>query len=139
MNYTPAQLKVLSTYEEYLRTATFEKWSRNPGRRALEIIAEIYKETRNLQVFSLQANCNTCVLNLLADVGRLYFADLKEIEAEQKAKREAAEAKKVEIRIYPDTGDYHPAEEKPEATKKVGTTTKAKTVKKKAVKTAKTA
>lgn len=135
MNYTPAQLKVLSTYEEYLRTATFEKWSRNPGRRALEIIAEIYKETRNLQVFSLQANCSTCVLNLLADVGRLYFDDLKEIEAERKAKREAA--KKVEIHISPDTGDYHPAEEKPEATKKVGTTTKAKTVKKKSIKTAK--
>ena len=118
MKLTKEQFALLSEYEKNMETALTARWARNPGRRPLEIMADIWRK-HSYSGFRMDFNCSTCIVNLLSDVGRIYFAD--------KAELEAAEAAKAQ--------EEKPAEEKPAAAKKVGTTTKAKTVKKKTVKT----
>lgn len=122
MKLNEGQFKALQPYEAFMRTAVEGRWARNPGRRALELMAQIYKEVAHLRVFAMDYNCSTCIVNLLSDLGRPYFADKAEREAEIKAGKE--KTKDVEIRINPDLGDYKP-EEAPKP-KKVATTKKAK-------------
>lgn len=119
MNFTDKQFETLAQYEPYLRTATRESWSRNPGRAALENLAAIWREYANYPAFRMSFNCSTCILNLLRDLGRPYFAD--KAEREEAAKKAEEATKKA-------------AETTQE--KKVGTTaTKAPKVAGKAVKT----
>lgn len=117
MKLTQEEFAALAPYEERMSTALYSRWSRNPGRRALEVMADIWRK-HSYPGFRMDFNCSTCIVNLLSDVGRLYFADKAEKEAAAKTEAEK------------------PAEEKPAAPKKVGTTDKAKTVKKKTIKTA---
>ena len=130
MKLTKEQFALLSEYEKNMETALHARWARNPGRRPLEIMADIWRK-HSYSGFRMDFNCSTCIVNLLSDVGRIYFADKAELIAAEKAK-----AQEAEIRISPDTGDYHPEEYNKQTPKKVGTTIKAKTVKKKTVKTA---
>ena len=77
MTFTTEQLQTLSAWEENFRTAVNAKWARNPGRSALRVIYDIYTTaTGDRRRFS--DNCNTCILSLLTDCGRLYFQDITE-------------------------------------------------------------
>lgn len=91
MKLNEGQFKALQPYEAFMRTAVEGRWARNPGRRALEIMAQIYKEVAHLRLFTMDYNCSTCIVNLLSDLGKLYFPDKAEREAEKAAKK----AKKV--------------------------------------------
>ena len=97
MKLNDAQFKAVAPYEPFMRSALYQRWSRNPGRRALELMAQIYREAAHLRVFSMDYNCSACIVNLLADVGRLYFADKEEKEAEAAAKKAAAAEKKKKV------------------------------------------
>lgn len=54
------------------------QWARNPGRTAIRTIYDIFTQaTGDRRGFS--DNCSTCILNLLTDCGRIYFADKEEL------------------------------------------------------------
>ena len=77
MTFTTEQLNTLSQWEEQFRTAVNAQWARNPGRSAIKVIYDIYSAaTGDRRRFS--DNCNHCILSLLTDCGKAYFADLKE-------------------------------------------------------------
>ena len=91
LNYTDTQFAALTPYRHYFELAVRERWTRNPGRTALTQMADIWRDVARLPGFRMDYNCSTCIVNLLTDLGTLYFQD-------EKAKAEAAEkpAPKVE-------------------------------------------
>lgn len=98
MKLNEGQFKALQPYEAFMRTAVEGRWARNPGRRALEIMAQIYKEVAHLRLFTMDYNCSTCIVNLLSDLGRFYFPDKAEREAQKAEKKAKAPAQPVEIK-----------------------------------------
>lgn len=104
MTFTTEQLQTLSAWEENFRTAVNAKWARNPGRSALRVIYDIYTTaTGDRRRFS--DNCNTCILSLLTDCGKVYFNDIiesalakiptptKAVEVSQEAKQAVRKAR----------------------------------------------
>ena len=91
LNYTDTQFAALTPYRHYFELAVRERWTRNPGRTALTQMADIWRDVARLPGFRMDYNCSTCIVNLLTDLGTLYFQD-------EKTKAEAAEkpAPKVE-------------------------------------------
>lgn len=82
MTFNEEQLKTLSAFEEHFRTAVKAQWSRNPGRSGLRVIYDIYTSvTGDTRRFN--DNCNHCILSLLQDCGRIYFADKEELLAKK--------------------------------------------------------
>lgn len=71
--FTDKEMKELSQWERLFHTAVNASWASNPGRVALERIADIY-EAATGQRISRNYSCGACVLRLLVDTGRLYFA-----------------------------------------------------------------
>ena len=101
MTFTNEQLKALSAWEENFRTAVKAKWARNPGRAALRVIYDIFTQaTGDRRRFS--DNCSTCILNLLTDCGKVYFADKAELERlDATRKVEMSEAKAKPLKKAP--------------------------------------
>lgn len=99
MKFTEEQLKTLSAWEDNFRTATKAQWARNPGTSGLRVIYDIYtKTTGDQRRFS--DNCQHCILSLLTDCGKIYFADMEELARRKvEVSQEAAEpVKKVEVK-----------------------------------------
>ena len=88
MNYTDEQRAILAQYEPYLRTAARSDWARNPGPRALEQINDILYAGKPYKP-RVNYGCQQCILSILRDAGRAYFADLEEM-ATKKAENKAA-------------------------------------------------
>lgn len=74
MTFTQEQLEILSKYESNFNTAINADWSRAVGRTGTETIYNIWKAATGTPI-KVNPNCSHCVLTLLKDVGRLYFAD----------------------------------------------------------------
>lgn len=91
MRLTKEQLERLSPYEKYFRTAINSRYASYPGISALETINAIYNDVTGIKR-SLKPSCGTCILNLLTNAGKIYFADISERE-----KRAAGRAKKKAI------------------------------------------
>ena len=83
MNFTDKTFETLATFERYFKTATEADWCPNPGRAALEIMADALTEKDGRRTFINHA-CGSCILNVVKRAGFMYFAD--------KAQREAAAA-----------------------------------------------
>jgi len=82
---TDAQFEALAPYETYFDTAIRTSSVRNPGRPALNKIADTLEAItgrRRTRTFG----CGRCVVNLLRDAGALYFKE-----------KNAREARKVEL------------------------------------------
>lgn len=77
LNYTDTQFAALTPYRHYFELAVRERWTRNPGRTALTQMADIWREVAHLPGFRMDYNCSTCIVNLLTDLGTLYFQDEK--------------------------------------------------------------
>lgn len=71
--FTDKEMKELSQWERLFHTAVNASWASNPGRVALERIAAIYEAATDQRI-SRNYSCGACVLRLLVDTGRLYFA-----------------------------------------------------------------
>ena len=112
MKFTEEQLQTLSAWEDNFRTAVMAQWARNPGTSGLRVIWTIYTTATGDQR-RFNDNCNSCILHLLQDCGKIYFADKEELAA-----RKAA-AKAVEV-----------SQEPAEPVKKVAVKTAKKPVKK---------
>lgn len=109
---TIEQFNQLAPYEQNFRTAIYGKWSRYPGRHGLQLMEEIWRGI-SYPGFRLDYNCNTCVMNILTDVGKLWLAMKVAMDA-------AAEAAKTEPAPAP--------KKKVASSKKKATTVKAKAV-----------
>lgn len=85
MNYTKEQFDALAPYEEHFGTAVRSRWSRYPGAEGVRLIHRVFTSATGDRR-RLNSACSRCVLSLLQDAGRLYFADKAEME-ENKPKR----------------------------------------------------
>lgn len=112
---TPEQVAALAPYEEKMATAIRAGYATYPGVQALDLMRQIWAaHTGNTYPYS--PSCSTCIMNLLRDIGALYF------EATGKDPRELAPSKTVKIAAAPSP---RPAE-KPEAPKPSKTPAKPK-------------
>lgn len=94
--FTEKQMAFLATQERDMRTAVESNWSRYPGQANIEQMRKIWEELTG-QTREIRLSCSSCILNLVRDMGILYFAQKKEQEADlaaaaAKAARAAAEA-----------------------------------------------
>lgn len=71
--FTKKQMETLSKYEGNMETAVKADWCRAMGRTDLQTIHAIYVE-RTGSNMRLNTNCATCTLQLLKEVGSLYFS-----------------------------------------------------------------
>ena len=80
---TDEQFAALAQYEDRFRTAIDAKWCRYPGLAALQTMASVYNSVTG-QGIRINSGCSRCVLHVVQDAGRVYFAE--------KARREALQA-----------------------------------------------
>ena len=80
---TDEQFQALAQYEDRFTTAVNAKWCRYPGLAALQTMVSVYNSVTG-QTLRLNSGCSRCVLHVVQDTGRLYFAE--------KARREAVQA-----------------------------------------------
>ena len=92
---TKEQVKILSAYEQHFETAVKSSWSRYPGVVALQEIHRIMQDVTGAKI-PLNTNCQSCVLKLLQDCGRLYF-QAKDAKAVELSGAEAAPVAKVAV------------------------------------------
>ena len=71
---TAAELKQLAPYESNMLTAVDSDWTRGIGRRGILLMKEI-REAVTGRKQHVNGSCPSCVLNLVREVGRWYFAD----------------------------------------------------------------
>ena len=87
---TPEQIAALAPYEEKMATAIRAGYATYPGVQALDLMRQIWAaHTGNTYPYS--PSCSTCIMNLLRDIGALYF------EATGKDPRELVPSKTVKI------------------------------------------
>ena len=86
MTMTDEQFQALAQYEDRFTTAINAKWCRYPGLAALQTMVSVYNSVTG-QTLRLNSGCSRCVLHVVQDTGRLYFAE--------KARREAVQATEV--------------------------------------------
>lgn len=87
---TPDQVAALAPYEEKMATAIRAGYATYPGVQALDLMRQIWAaHTGNTYPYS--PSCSTCIMNLLRDIGALYF------EATGKDPRELVPSKTVKI------------------------------------------
>lgn len=80
---TDEQFQALAQYEDRFRTAIDGGWCRYPGLAALQTMASVYTSVTG-QGVRINSGCSRCVLHVVQDAGRVYFAE--------KARREAVQA-----------------------------------------------
>ena len=80
---TDEQFAALAQYEDRFTTAINAKWCRYPGLAALQTMVSVYNSVTG-QTLRLNSGCSRCVLHVVQDAGRVYFAE--------KARREAVQA-----------------------------------------------
>lgn len=96
MKLTKEQIKSLSAYEQHFETAVRSSWSRYPGVTALQQIHSVLQEATGTKI-PLNTNCQSCVLKLLQDCGRLYF-ESKNAKAVELSGAEAAPVTNVAVK-----------------------------------------
>lgn len=69
---TKEQMEALKPYESYMRTAVRARWASNPGMQGIDTLRRVWEEATGSRR-NMSASCGVCILNLLMDVGRLYF------------------------------------------------------------------
>ena len=79
---TDEQFQALAQYEDRFTTAINAKWCRYPGLAALQTMVSVYNSVTG-QTLRLNSGCSRCVLHVVQDTGRLYFAEKERREAVQ--------------------------------------------------------
>ena len=87
---TDTQFQTLARYEDNLRQAQGGRWARHPGRTAIQSIYKTLTELAGPQP-RLQPFCAPCVLRVLKEAGKLYFAEKEARDAAQAAPKVQAE------------------------------------------------
>ena len=70
----PNSKRILSKYEQNLKTALYSDYSRNMPRAALQEIEKVvYDETG--KAMNTNYNCSYCIMKLLKEAAKLYFKE----------------------------------------------------------------
>ena len=102
--FTDAQLEALRPFEQNFHTAVYSQYARRiGGRDAADLIARTYFDATGVSL-PVYPSCQDCMMRLLTQVGKAYFADLEAIE---EAKIEEA-AKRV-VSVAPGESQIKPA------------------------------
>lgn len=128
MYYTEEQFNALTPVADELRRAIEHNYAHNPGAKTLDAIREAYIAASGTKRYPRNWGCSACVVQLLKDAGRLYFAD-KEARIAAANDKAAAEATKAaaETAKQSATGETPAQPEKaPETAPKSKTTKTAK-------------
>jgi len=70
---TLAQLNSLKPYADYFRTAIRSGYASYPGEPAIKKMQAIWQELTG-QTYPMSPSCSFCIMNLLTDMGNMYFA-----------------------------------------------------------------
>lgn len=118
MNFTESTYEALAPFERYFKTACDADWCPNPGRAALDRMADALTEKDGRRT-AVNHSCGSCILRVVKRTGYLFFADKAQREAATlaEAKGEAAAAPEA------------PKPSKTPAKKKTATTAKKMTKK----------
>ena len=84
---TNEELAALAKWEPQMRTVVDARWVSHLPQSAIDRMLEIWEAMAGAKR-PFRAGCSTCILNLVRDLGVLYFA--------QKPQKTAASAKKAE-------------------------------------------
>ena len=96
---TEEQFDTLAQYEPNFESALKANYSRYPGREGVDTMFRIYREITNTRM-NLNRTCSVCILNLVKNLGRLYFAE--KTRREEEARRlEEERLKKEEPKAEP--------------------------------------
>lgn len=130
---TPEQLETLAPMERYFKQAVEASWCSYPGQENIKTMLRTWEDLTGTQ-YPYKPGCSHCLMNLVRDMGTLYFAAKAELISKLREKNKDAEFKEIQI------GDYSPAKasseavEGPRAEPAVNTTTEKKKAKKAAKK-----
>lgn len=83
MIFTKEELEILSIGEKNFDAAVYHENIRNAKRSDTEMIVNIY-ENRLGKKLTHNYSCSICVLNIYKTVGKVYFADKKELEEQER-------------------------------------------------------
>ena len=83
MNFSESTYEALAPFERYFKTACDADWCPNPGRAALDRMADALTEKDGRRT-AVNHSCGSCILRVVKRTGHLFFED--------KAAREAAAA-----------------------------------------------
>lgn len=83
MNFSESTYEALAPFERYFKTACDADWCPNPGRAALDRMADALTEKDGRRT-AVNHACGSCILRVVKRTGYLFFED--------KAAREAAAA-----------------------------------------------
>ena len=87
---TDEQFQALAQYEDRFTTATKANWCRYPGLAALQTMVSVYNSVTG-QGIRINSGCSRCVLHVVQDAGRVYFAEKARREAVQETKAKGTE------------------------------------------------
>lgn len=96
MTFTKDQLQSLYEAEIHFKTALQGYIKYVPKPLTLNVL-HIYEEATGLK-YNLNSSCSSCVLRLYQIVGKIYYADLPELEAKNK-KRSGKKASKKDNKV----------------------------------------
>lgn len=85
MKLTKEQMDFLKPYEGRMETATKSNWASAVSQTELEGITQILNQVTGGNRRA-NANCASCILEILTDIGRIYFAQ-KEAESKPATQR----------------------------------------------------
>lgn len=96
MKLTQKQMAYLSKFESNMQTAVRSNWTSPLSASDLQGVADIFNEVTG-QNRRANANCASCILELLTDVGRIYFAQKEAAQADNKPKVGKSSAKVAKV------------------------------------------
>lgn len=70
---TESQMAEVAHLEDKFRTSVKSKWCRYPGKEDLDRVASILHVVTGRR-HSVSVGCSTCIVDLMAELGRMYFA-----------------------------------------------------------------
>ena len=78
---TPAQMEALTPQEDQLHRALYSGWAKPIYSPEMAVLQKVWRELTGSE-YPMQKGCGRCQLNLLRDLGTLYFAT-KDAQVEQ--------------------------------------------------------
>ena len=74
MNFSDKTFEALAPFERYFKTATEADWCPNPGRAALDRMADALTEKDGPRT-AVNHSCGSCILRVVKRTGYLWFED----------------------------------------------------------------
>lgn len=91
MNFSESTYEALAPFERYFKTACDADWCPNPGRAALDRMADALTEKDGRRT-AVNHACGSCILRVVKRTGYLFFEDKAAREQAAQVAREAAAA-----------------------------------------------